>query len=205
MKKIVILATFGVVAACGGTTTSFVTDGAPTRAETPTALTTDDAPISDGTINQGVSIVELDPNDIIVPIAPSANPTQADAPVNTEFASLINSARFDTGAGLVSFDARLGTAAQDYAQLMLDENHFDHVGPDGSLFTERVAVTGYDFTSLRENIAAGQQDVDSVFNAWQRSDGHRANNLATDVDDFGLGFARDGSDTRWVLILGSEG
>lgn len=178
MTRFALLAAVSALAACGGTTTSFNS-------------------------SDPVAIVDLNPSDVIVPLAPEELKTPS-ADINNDFNSLINGARLETGVGSVSFDARLGSAAQDYAELMIERNHFGHVGPDGSIFTERVAATGYDFTSLRENIAAGQRSVDSVFAAWQGSDGHRANNLAGDVDDFGLGFAQDGSDTRWVLILGSE-
>lgn len=192
MKRLLLLIACGFVSACGGTTTVFTTG----------PIVTDPSIAPSG--NQGVSIVELNPDDVIVPIAPPSG-AEASGDLNADFASLINDVRLETGAGALTFDARLGSAAQDYAQLMLDRNHFGHVGPDGSLFTERVAATGYQFSSLRENIAAGQPDVNTVFAAWQGSEGHRDNNLATDVEDFGLGFAQDGGNNRWVLILGSEG
>lgn len=194
MTRIALLAAISMLAACGGTTTvTSFSSSAP-------------VPISGGTpltSNDPVSIVGLEPDDVIVPLAPDEFNTPS-ADINSDFNTLINGARLASDVGPLSFDARLGSAAQDYAELMLERNHFGHIGPDGSVFTARVAATGYDFTSLRENIAAGQQSVGSVFTAWQGSDGHRENNLAGDVDDFGLGFAQEGSDTRWVLILGSE-
>lgn len=193
MKRFIALAFTLTLAACGGTTTVYTT-GAPVPAGNV------DPTISD----TGVNVVGFDPDEITVVVAPGPQ-TAPDANVNADFQTLINGVRLDVGTGPLAFDARLGSAAQDYAELMLETDHFGHVGPDGSEFTERVAATGYAFTALRENIAAGQPNVTAVFDAWQGSDGHRANNLATDVDEFGLGFARDGSDNRWVLILGSEG
>ena len=180
MTRLAILLMCTGLAACGGgTTTSFQS-------------------------SDPVTIVGFEPDDVIVPLVPT-NLTAVETNITTDFGSLINGVRLTEGAGILTFDDRLGSAAQDYAQVMLDENHFGHIGPDGSLFTERVAATGYEARALRENIAAGHQNTEAVCTAWQNSEGHRLNNLAGDVDDFGIGFAQDGSDTRWVLVLGSEG
>ena len=176
------------LAACGGSSTS-----------TSTSTFEPSEPV----LNP-LSSVAVAENEVIAP-NPDIALTSVDMSMTDDFGSLINGVRLTAGSEIVTFDDRLGSAAQDYAQLMLDEGHFGHIGPDGSTFTERVAVTGYNYTSLRENIALGYRDTDSVFTAWQNSEGHRINNLAGDVDEFGLGFAEDGSSTRWVLILGSEG
>lgn len=178
MKRLVLLAACSALGACGGTQTRFISD-------------------------VPVNIVGLDPNAVIVPIDQS-DLTPPSGDINDDFDTLINGVRFDAGSGPVAFDARLGSAAQDYAELMLETNHFGHVGPDGSRLQDRVAATGYDYAVLRENIAGGEPNVGAVFNAWQGSELHLANNLAGDVEDFGLGFASEGRNNRWVLILGSE-
>lgn len=188
MNKLAIIMMCTGLAACGGTTTSFQSSD----------------PVASFQSSDPVAIVGLNTNDVVVPLS-ATDLTAVETDITNDFGSLINGARLSEGSGLLTFDDRLGSAAQDYAQLMLDENHFGHIGPDGSEFTDRVAATGYNFTSLRENIAAGHQNTDAVFTAWQNSEGHRVNNLADDVDEFGIGFAQDGSDTRWVLVLGSEG
>lgn len=158
----------------------------------------------DSTTIAPVDIAATDADDVTMPLI-ATDLTSVDIDITNDFGSLINGVRLSEGSEILTFDDRLGSAAQDYAQLMLDENHFSHVGPDGSTFTDRVDAVGYEYTSLRENIASGHRDTDAVFTAWQNSEGHRNNNLAGDVDDFGIGFAEDGSGTRWVLILGSEG
>jgi uncharacterized protein YkwD len=176
------------LAACGGSTSSFE------PIQQVDSITADD-----------VAIAAIDAvDDVTMPLI-ATDLTSVDIDITTDFGSLINGVRLTEGSEILTFDDRLGSAAQDYAQLLLDEDHFDHIGPDGSTFTERADAVGYEYTTLRENIASGHQDTDAVFAAWQNSEGHRNNNLADDVEDFGLGFAEDGSGTRWVLILGSEG
>jgi uncharacterized protein YkwD len=190
MKELGIFLMCTSLAACGGSTSSSSSFEPIEQVESTTV-----AP---------VNIAAIDADDVTMPLI-ATDLTSVDIDITNDFGSLINGVRLSEGSEILTFDDRLGSAAQDYAQLMLDENHFSHVGPDGSTFTERVDAVGYEYTSLRENIASGHRDTDAVFTAWQNSEGHRNNNLADDVDDFGLGFAEDGSGTRWVLILGSEG
>lgn len=178
MKRLAIMAACTALAACGGTTTVFAVDP---------------------TVNLGGQ----NPNSVLVPL-PSSSDFVSSGDINVDYERLINNVRLETSAGLLSFDSRLGDAAQDYAEVMLAANHFSHVGPDGSTLQARVDATGYNWATLRENISAGDQNAEVVFNRWQASPGHRVNNLATDVDEFGLGFAENGSDNRWVLVLGRE-
>lgn len=183
---------------CGGSSS-----GIPIVQSPPTSSGVQIAPIENIPSSQPATLSDPKPGPVLVPV-PVSNPPSADTVINADYASLINGVRLGNGVGIVSFDARLGTAAQDYADQMLSEGTFSHVGSDGSTLGSRARAAGYGFSSLRENIASGQQSVGSVFNSWQNSPGHRANNQSGDVEDFGLGFARDGSNTRWVLVLGSQ-
>jgi uncharacterized protein YkwD len=56
--------------------------------------------------------------------------------------------------------------------------------------TTRFDYVGYDWNSVRENIAEGFTSAVSVVNAWMNSPGHRANILATDVTEIGVSVVR---------------
>jgi len=145
----------------------------------------------------GNSLLSSEPASSTINVAPNAPEADAD------FASLLNNMRLDNGAGLVSHDSLLDQAAQDYAVLLLETNHFDHVGPDGSTMVERVNATGYEWSALGENLGTGQQNEQQIMDGWTGSPGHHANNINPVFTEFGLGFVRDGTDTRWVLVLGT--
>ena len=137
-------------------------------------------------------------------------PSFAPAPVapdtieNNSFAGLLNNVRFANSASPVTFDARLGEAAQTHASDMLAQNYFSHTGLNGSTAGERITAAGYTWRTYGENIAQGQTSQAQVLTAWTNSSGHHANNINPNFEDFGLGKAGTGSNTRWVLVLGAE-
>ena len=68
-------------------------------------------------------------------------------------------------------------------------NGFDHDlwGVVQPTFDNRADFVGFDWSSIRENIAAGQTSASEVVTAWMNSSGHRANILATDIESLGIG------------------
>jgi uncharacterized protein YkwD len=77
---------------------------------------------------------------------------------------------------------------------MVARTFFSHMNPSGAGLLERVERTGYlprgDDWSLGENLAWGQATLGtpaSIVAAWMQSPGHRANVLATDFRDVGIG------------------
>ena len=145
-----------------------------------------------------------------VPSARVAAPTVAaataptTAPATTSFAGMLNGARAGTGAGAVTYDARLGQAAQVHADDMLANGYFSHTGLDGSSAGDRIRAAGYVPRAWGENIARGQQSEAEVFQAWEDSPGHRANNHNPNFEDFALSRAGSGSNLYWVLVFASE-
>lgn len=110
------------------------------------------------------------------------------------FLELLNEYRQANGVGEVMAERALNDGAHQYSQLMGETNWFDHEGPDGSVFHERMCVAGYDpgcgpRTWVAENIAAGQWDAASVFEAWRTSPGHNANMLSDEAVVVGIGRA----------------
>lgn len=132
------------------------------------------------------------------------SPAIPSVPTNTSFEGMLNGVRAANGAGPVTFDARLGAAAQVHANDMLSNNFFDHQGSDGSNVGQRVRRQNYNYRAVAENIAKGYQTEESVMNGWTNSPGHHRNNINPVYEDFGLARAGSGSNRYWVLVLGSE-
>lgn len=120
------------------------------------------------------------------------------------FASMLNSVRSVNGAAPVTYDSRLGVAAQRHADDMLAENFFSHTGSDGSTVGTRVTAAGYNWQRVGENIGRGQDDEEDILRAWVNSSGHQANNVDPRFEDFALAKAGTGSQQYWVLVLARE-
>ncbi|WP_342077651.1 CAP domain-containing protein [Yoonia sp. SS1-5] len=137
--------------------------------------------------------------------APAARPSSSpSAPAPTTFAGMLNDVRLANGAAPVTFDARLGNAAQNHANDMLAQNYFSHTGLNGSSPGDRITAAGYRWRTYGENIAQGYQSEAAVLQGWVNSPGHQRNNVNPNFEDFGLARAGSGSSTRWVLVLAAE-
>ena len=125
----------------------------------------------------------------------------------SELLYLTNKARKDAGLKPLRISYPLGQSAQDYAEELATQNFFSHRGKDGSTLSSRVEATGYDFAAAGENIAAGQQTAQAVFDGWMSSAGHRKNILAADYTEVGFGmFDATGSSDYgkyWVQNFGN--
>jgi uncharacterized protein YkwD len=127
------------------------------------------------------------------------------APENNSFATLLNNVRVANSATPVTYDARLGRAAQGHAVDLVTNNSFSHTGTNGSTIGDRARAQGYNYTLIGENIARGQQNVQSVMTDWTNSTtGHHENNIDPRFEDFGLGVTGTGGNRTWVLVLGAE-
>ncbi len=113
------------------------------------------------------------------------------AGVRAAVVCLTNAERAAAGLGGLVAENRLEAVAQGYAQRMVTERFFGHVGPDGSVLAVRLA--GYlDWLSVGENLAWGEGSLGtprSIVAAWMRSPGHRANILTRDFAEVGVGVA----------------
>ncbi|MBE7701846.1 peptidoglycan-binding protein [Oerskovia sp. Sa1BUA8] len=111
--------------------------------------------------------------------------------------ALVNAHRATAGCPALRADDQLVRAATLHAQDMVAQGYFSHTSLDGRTFGERVLAQGY-ASPGGENIAAGQQSVQGVVDAWMSSEGHRANILNCDFTTMGLGRAG----TTWVQVFG---
>ncbi len=69
---------------------------------------------------------------------------------------------------------------------------------------QRVMATGYSYTALGENIAAGQTSVQAVMTAWINSPGHCQNLMNPSFRDVAVACVRNNSSTYslyWTMDL----
>lgn len=117
-----------------------------------------------------------------------------------------NKYRRKEGLRVLRADAQLSKAAQGHADDMDDVGRYlGHQSSDGRDFEARINEAGYDWRSIRENVASGQQSAKAVVRGWMKSPGHRANILSDDITEIGVGFAVDDSSgmTYWVQKFGA--
>lgn len=93
----------------------------------------------------------------------------------------------------------LQQSAKAHAKDMNDQNYFSHTGLDGSSVSDRVDRTGYQWSTVGENIARGQQSVQEVVQGWLDSDGHCKNIMNKGFTEMGA----DRSGLVWVQNFGA--
>ena len=134
---------------------------------------------------------------------PLASPGQS---AEDRIIDLVNAERALVGLAPLARHAGLASAAGDYAAAMAGGGTFSHISLDGSGVQDRGAAHGYaGWTFLGENLAAGQSTPERVVRAWMASPAHRANVLAAQACDIGVGRAiAPGAryDVYWVMEIG---
>ncbi|WP_436776314.1 CAP domain-containing protein [Yinghuangia sp. YIM S09857] len=139
------------------------------------------------------------------PPAPPFPPAPADITrFRSEVIALTNAERANHGMGPLSAEPRLTQAAQAHSDDMAARDYFDHAGLDGRQPADRVRATGYDYSRVAENIAAGQPTPADVVEGWMNSPGHRANILTPELTQIGIGIAHGGSyRIYWTQVFGT--
>jgi uncharacterized protein YkwD len=96
--------------------------------------------------------------------------------------------------------------AIDNASAMAAQDFFSHTAPDGQWLTDRAAAADYGvWLFLGENLAAGQPTPERVVAAWLDSPTHRANVLAAEACEIGVGRAPASAGryaVYWVMEVG---
>jgi uncharacterized protein YkwD len=100
----------------------------------------------------------------------------------------------------------LTSAADGHSKDMAAKNYFSHTSADGRTLGDRVSATGYAWTMLGENIAAGYATTNAVMDGWIASPGHCANLMNASFAEVGVacvpGAAADTYSTYWTMDLG---
>ena len=109
-------------------------------------------------------------------------------------------------AAPLAWNDKLTVAAEGHSQEMAAKNYFSHTSADGRTLADRVTATGYAWSSLGENIAAGYPGVNAVMDGWIASPGHCANLMTAGFVEVGVvcvpGVAGDTYSTYWTMDLG---
>ena len=119
----------------------------------------------------------------------------------------VNKQRATTGLSSLCLNKKLHIAAQGHSNYMAANNIMTHVGlGKNSTFKNRVKLAGYDWTSVAENVAAGQVDVAKVMRSWIDSPEHLGN-IMGDYTMFGSAFTFNGHGTYqhyWTQEFGTS-
>lgn len=108
--------------------------------------------------------------------------------------------------GMLGWNPLLTQAADGHSRDMAAQNYFAHTSLDGRSMADRVNATGYAWTRLGENIAAGYGSVDAVMNGWIASAGHCANLMNPNFSEVGVAcVSASGAayPTYWTMNLGT--
>lgn len=152
------------------------------------------------------------------PSAPSGTLTAANtcglANFQSDLMTLINQARAASrtcgstvypAAGPLAWNGKLFDAAAGHSADMAAQNYFSHTSLDGRTFDQRITAAGYSWSSIAENIAAGQTSAASVMLAWMASAGHCSNIMNSSYTEVGVACVSNNSstyNTYWTMDLG---
>ncbi|MEZ4522617.1 MAG: CAP domain-containing protein [Thermomicrobiales bacterium] len=123
-----------------------------------------------------------------------------------QFLSLINAYRAENGLGPLSNSATLNAASYRHSEDMGTRGFFDHENPDGLHSWDRAQAAGYtDYGTVGENIFAGAESSQAVFDGWKASPSHNDAMLDGDFNAIGIGRVFvEGSewDWYWTTVFG---
>jgi len=124
----------------------------------------------------------------------------------TELLKLTNLERRKVGLAPLKLSSKLTKAAQSHAEDMANKNYFSHTGKNGSTMADRTKATGYKYSFLGENLAAGRATPEGTIRQWMNSTGHRANILNANFTEIGFGYATAPNSRYrhyWVQVFGT--
>ncbi len=117
---------------------------------------------------------------------------------------LTNEQRQQHGCAALVFSLQLTAAANAHSQDMALHDLFSHTGSDGSTMVSRIVATGYSYSQLAENLAAGPATAEDVVSSWMNSPGHRANILNCDLHELGVGYYAQMDDQSDVRLYNGQ-
>ncbi|MAT06450.1 MAG: hypothetical protein CL424_15535 [Acidimicrobiaceae bacterium] len=129
------------------------------------------------------------------PPAPASDPA-------AEVVERTNAVRAQHGLAPLQIHPQMMQAAQAHSNDQAAVNRMSHTGSNGSTMAVRVDATGYAWSRIAENVAAGQGTAQLVTDAWLDSPGHRANMLNADLVHVGVAVTTSPSGTPyWTMVL----
>ena len=101
---------------------------------------------------------------------------------------LVNAERSRRGLQPMVLEDRLTDAADRHTRDQAAVGDIYHFSPNGTGPGERIAATGYPFSSWGENVAAGYRTPEAVMAGWMNSPGHCRNILNPGYTELGVGY-----------------
>lgn len=119
----------------------------------------------------------------------------------TDVLAYLNAERKKAGLSSLALDKTVNKAAQTRASEITSV--FSHDRPDGRSCFTALEELNFRYKGCAENIAAGQQNAQSVVSSWMGSDGHRKNILNANYTHVGVGLVKTNSGYKyyWALML----
>jgi len=102
--------------------------------------------------------------------------------------------------GVLTWSINLGSAAISHSKYMASITTLTHNSANGETAGARVKATGYNWTSVGENIAFGQTTEAQVFNDWVKSEEHCKNIMTASFKE--MGAAK--TDKYWVQVFAAK-
>jgi len=121
-----------------------------------------------------------------------------------EMAAVINAYRQNNGLHRLNLIPQLTQAARQHAYDMAENDVFSHTGSDGSIPGERASDACYAWVNIGEIIGANNS-VETMFNAWERTQGNNGLLLADEFEDFGIGYVYEPGalyEHYWTVVFG---
>lgn len=124
--------------------------------------------------------------------------------VTSEALSRVNTFRNVHGKSSLRVSKSAGNAALEQAKSMANAQKMAHLIGFGADFGRRLKRSEVSLPAA-ENIAKGQDTLDRVLLAWEKSASHRKNLLGDDYRGLGVAYAygQDG-EPYWAMILSAE-
>src|SRR5687768_6150305 len=111
------------------------------------------------------------------PPPPRGTDPAAEDPVIAELVEAHNKERAKEGLPPLKSDPKLTQAALVHARDMAEHGRIAHEGSDGSNPSQRAERQGYRYVKTGENVAYGQETVESAMRSWMNGPGHKKNIL----------------------------
>lgn len=115
-----------------------------------------------------------------------------------------NQERNIAGLGQLKENSLLNKVAFDLAKDMATKRVLSHTDSRGRNLRTRVDESGYDWKSIGENIACGQESPTEVVKDWMESAHHKKNILNPSFRELGTSsYAGANGTIYWVQVFGS--
>ena len=99
----------------------------------------------------------------------------------------------------LTMQPNLRCAARVHSLDMALNDYLGHTNAAGESAGDRASKAGYEFSTLGENVASGQNTPKWVVQDWLHSDPHCANIFGADFTEIGVGYMVTGS--RWTQVF----